>query len=181
MPLHRRKTYDAETLYEYAVGALARQMRTVAEIKRLMRNRVARQENGEALVEGVVQRLKDQHYLNDTDYATAYSAFRRENEKYGRMRVISDLKQKGVHSDVIARTVDAAYDGVNEERLARQFLARKRLKKPTDQKQAARVFRALVRAGFSSRIIFRILKNWDVDDEVLTALEDESAETPENS
>ena len=40
MPFKRaRKTYDGESLYEYAVGALARQMRTVAEIKRLMRNR----------------------------------------------------------------------------------------------------------------------------------------------
>ena len=42
MPFKRTaKTYDEESLYEYAVGALGRQMRTVAEIKRLMRNRVA--------------------------------------------------------------------------------------------------------------------------------------------
>jgi hypothetical protein len=30
-----------------------------------------------------------------------------------------------------------------------------------------------MRAGFSSRIIFRILKKWDVDDETLSALEEE--------
>jgi SOS response regulatory protein OraA/RecX len=44
-------------------------------------------------------------------------------------------------------------------------LRRKRLQKPKDRKQAARVFRQLARAGFGSKTIFAILKKWDVDDE----------------
>ena len=48
--------------------------------------------------------------------------------------------------------------------------------KPVGQKQAARVFRAMMRAGFSSRVIFRILKKWDVDEETLSALESETVE-----
>ena len=176
MPFQRsRKTYDGESLYEYAVGALARQMRTVAEIKRLMRNRVKEQEHGELLVEMVVARLKEQKYLNDTSYAENYSRFRKENEKFGRLRVIQDLKIKGVHGDIIDSVVSAAYGDVNEEHLARQFLQRKRIVKPEGRKQAARVFRTLMRAGFSSRIIFRILKKWDVDDETLSALEEEAS------
>ncbi len=95
MPFKRtRKEYDSGALYEYAVGALARQMRTVAEIKRLMRNRVKDQEHGELLVEFVVAKLKEQKYLNDTSYAENYSRFRKENEKFGRMRVIQDLKDQ---------------------------------------------------------------------------------------
>ncbi|HVP49822.1 MAG TPA: RecX family transcriptional regulator, partial [Candidatus Bathyarchaeia archaeon] len=65
---------------------------------------------------------------------------------------------------------------VNEEQLARDYLRRKRIQKPVTQKEAARVFRALVRAGFGSRVIFRILKSWDVDDETMTALEGEAEE-----
>ena len=176
MPFQRaRKTYDRESLYEYAVRALARQMRTVAEIKRLMRNRVKEQEHGELLVEMVVARLKEQKYLNDTSYAENYSRFRKENEKFGRLRVIQDLKIKGVHGDIIDSVVSAAYGDVNEERLAREFLQRKRIVKPVGQKQAARVFRAMMRAGFSSGVIFRILKKWDVDDETLSALEGEAS------
>ncbi len=175
MPFKRpSKTYDGESLYEYAVGALARQMRTVAEIKRLMRNRVKDQEHGELLVEMVVARLKEQKYLNDTSYAENYSRFRKDNEKFGRMRVIQELKIKGVHGDIIDSVVGAAYGDVNEEHLARAFLQRKRIVKPAGRKQAARVFRTLMRAGFSSRIIFSILKKWDVDDETLSALEDSS-------
>jgi hypothetical protein len=48
--------------------------------------------------------------------------------------------------------------------------------KPKDQKETARIFRQLVRAGFRGGTIFAILKNWDVDDETLTALEGESAD-----
>lgn len=177
----KTKTYDADSLYEAAVGALARKMRTVAELKRLLRNRVAKQDNGEVLIEAVVQKLKDQRYLNDTSYATAYSSFRRENEKFGKRRVITDLKIKGVHQDVIEKTVSTAYEGVNEEKLARDFLGRKRARKPENKKEAARIFRMLVRGGFSTHTIFRILKNWDVDDELLTVMETETAAENEGS
>ena len=172
-----KKVFTEEELYEYAVGALARRMRTVAELKRLLRNKVeADTEIGKTLVELVTVRLKDQGYLNDSKYAAAYSSFRRDNEKFGRQRVITDLKSKGVHGDVIEKAVSSVYDEVNEEKLARDYLRRKRLQKPGDQKQAARIFRQLVRAGFRSKTIFTILKKWDVDDETLTTLESESAE-----
>ena len=169
----RRLETESE-LYEYALGALGRRMRTVAELKRLLRNRVdAESEIGKTLVELVVRRLKDQGYLNDAKYAAAFSSFRRDNEKFGRRRVITDLKAKGVHGEVIDKAVGSVYDEVNEEQQARDYLHRKRLQKPKSQKDAARVFRQLMRAGFASKTIFAILKKWDVDDETLNALEGE--------
>jgi regulatory protein len=172
-----KKVFTEKELYEYAIGALARRARSVAELKRLLRNKVqADTELGKTLVELIIVRLKDQGYLNDAKYAAAYSSFRRDNEKFGRMRVVTDLKAKGVHGDVIEKAVSSAYEEVNEEKLARDYLRRKRLRKPSDQKQAARIFRQLLRAGFGSKTIFAILKKWDVDEEMLTALENESPE-----
>ena len=169
-----KKTDSEDVLYEYAVGALARRMRSVAELKRLLRPRVeADTEYGKTLVELVIRRLKDQGYLNDAKYAAAFSSFRRDNEKFGRRRVITDLKAKGVHGEVIDKAVDSVYDEVNEEKQARDYLHRKRLQKPKNQKEAARVFRQLMRAGFGAKTIFAILKKWDVDDETLQALEGE--------
>lgn len=169
-----KKVYTEEELYEYAVGALARRARSVAELKRLLRPRVeADTELGKTLVELIIRRLKDQGYLNDARYAAAYSSYRRDNEKFGRRRVITDLKVKGVHSEVIEEAVGTAYEDVNEVKLARDYLRRKRLQKPKDQKQTARIFRQMVRAGFGTKTIFTILKKWDVDDEVLGALESE--------
>jgi regulatory protein len=167
-----KKVYSEDELYEYAVGALARRMRTVAELKRLLRRKVeAETEFGQTLVELIIRRLKDQGYLNDAKYAAAFSSLRRDNEKFGRVRVVTDLKIKGVHGDVIETAVSAAFDDVSDEKQARAYLQRKRLVKPKDQKQAARIFRQLKRAGFRSRTIFAILKKWDVDEETLTTLE----------
>lgn len=169
----RRDDWTENSLYEYAVEALGRRMRTVAELKRLMRQRVAEGELGDALIELVIRRLKDQRYLNDTDYAATYSSLRRDNNKFGRMRVVTELKQRGVHGDIIDKAVAASYEGVNEEQQAREFLRRKRMQKPSNEKEAARIFRALARAGFRTRTAIAILKRWDVDDEVLSALETE--------
>ena len=179
MPFPRPKKwfYSEDELYEYAVGALARRMRTVAELKRLFRSRIddAESEYGKTLVELVIRRLKDRGYLNDSHYASYFSSLRRDNQKFGRQRVVTDLKAKGVHGDVIERAVDAAFEGVSEEKQAREFLRKKRLVKPKDQKQAARIFRQLARGGFGTRTIFSILKKWDVDEETLSELESETS------
>ena len=87
--------------------------------------------------------------MNDAKYAAAFSSFRRDNEKFGRRRVITDLKAKGVHGEVLDKAVDSVYDDVNEEKQARDYLHRKRFQKPKNQKDAARIFRQLARAGAS--------------------------------
>jgi len=172
----RRHKLETETeLYEYALGALARRMRSVVELKRLLRQRVdSESELGRTLVELVVRRLKDQGYLNDAKYAAAYSAFRRDNERFGRRRVTTDLKVKGIVGEVIDQAVDTTFAEVDEEKQARAYLRRKRLEKPSDKKQAARTFRQLMRAGFSPKTIFKILRQWDVDEETLSAFESEA-------
>lgn len=174
----KRKHYSEDELYEHAVRSLARRMRTVAELKRLMRARVEEPESeyAQTLVELVIRRLKDQGYLNDSNYAAYYSSLRRDNQKFGRARVITELKTRGVHASVIEKAVETAYEGVNEEKQARDYLRKKRMEKPRDQKQAARIFRQLTRAGFRTKIIFTILKKWNVEDETLTALEGENPE-----
>jgi len=164
-----------DELYEYAVGALGRRMRTVAELKRLLRPRVEMEtEYGRTLVELIIRRLKDNGYLNDSQYAATYSSLRRDNQKFGKMRVITELKTRGVRGDLIDQAVTCAYEGVSEEKQARQYLRRKQLQKPKDRKEAARVFRQLARAGYGTKTIMTILKKWDVDEETMSALESES-------
>jgi regulatory protein len=176
MTFARGRKLDTEAeLYEYALGALGRRMRSVAELKRLLRRRVDLEtEIGRTLVELVTRRLKDQGYLNDAKYAAAYSAFRRDNEKFGRRRVITDLKAKGVVGEVLEKAVETTFSEIDEEKQAREYMRRKRLKKPQDKKKAARIFRQLMRAGFGAKTIFKILRNWDVDEEMLDVLEGEN-------
>jgi regulatory protein len=161
---------DEASLYDYAIAALGRRMHSVAELKRKLRNRCPE----ETTIDRVVARLKEHKYLNDADYAAAFSAFRRDNEKFGRRRVTTELKVKGVHAAVIEKAVDEAYASVDEAGLARAFLKRKRLKKPETNREAARIFRALMRAGFGLATSIAVLKTWNIDDEVLTAFQEEA-------
>jgi len=148
-------------------------MRTVAELKRLMRRRVEPGEAGEATMAAVVARLTERKYLDDAGYAQDFARLRQENASFGKRRVQQDLIRKGVQAALIGKTLDAAYENVDEEELARRHLERKRVKKPANQKEAARVMRMLMRAGFSSGLIFRILKKWDVEVEGLDELDRE--------
>ena len=162
----KREPLGEAALFEYAVGALARKMRTVRDLKRLMRARAEEGEAGERAMDRVVLRLKELNYLSDTRFAADYARLRKENEKFGRRRVQEDLVQKGVHKELIASTLSNAYDDVDEVALAREYIARKRIKRPEGEdakKQAARVMGRLMRAGFSAAAIFKILREWDVE------------------
>ena len=78
--------------------------------------------------------------------------------------------------------MDARYAGTNEETLARQYLERKRIPKPANEKESARVMRRLVAAGFSTGAIYKILRQWNVPDEILAALDnlpEEQANPPD--
>ena len=166
-------------LYDYAVKALGRQMRSEADLRRLMRNRVEPGEQGEAAIAAAVGRLKEYGYLDDVAFAETYARLRQQNEKLGQRRVRQDLKQKGVGSELIEETLEARYGQTNEETLARAYLERKRTRKPESQKETARVMRRLVTAGFSTGVIYKILRQWDVPEEALTALDNLDEEAHE--
>lgn len=170
-PKKKPEPLDEAQLYEYAVKALGRRMRTVAELKRLMRTRVEEGESGDARITAVVRRLEEQRYLDDPAFAATYTRLRQDNEKFGKRRVQQELSRKGVDSGLISTTLDSAYENVSEESLARKHLERKRVKQPTNEKESARVVRLLLRGGFSTAIVFKILKSWNASNETLAAVE----------
>jgi regulatory protein len=166
----KREPVSEAGLFEYAVGALSRKMRTVRDLRRLMKPRAEEGEAGERAMDAVVARLKELKYLSDTRFAEDYTRVRKEHEKFGRRRVQQDLMQKGVHKELVATTLEAAYEDVDEVALARQYIARKRMKQPSGanaQKETVRAMNRLMRAGFSSGAIFKVLREWNVEvDEV---------------
>jgi regulatory protein len=174
----KREPVGEAGLFDYAVGVLARKMRTVRDLRRLMKNRAEEGEVGERAMDAVVARLKELKYLSDTRFAADYARLRKENEKFGRRRVQQDLAQKGIHKDLAATTLAKAYDDVDEVALAREYVARKRMKQPSGvdaKKQTTRVMGRLMRAGFSSSAIFKVLREWHVSEDSLAGLEESEA------
>lgn len=176
----KREPVGEAGLFDYAVGVLARRMRTVRDLRRLMKNRAEEGEVGERAMDSVVARLKDLNYLSDTRFAADYTRLRKENEKHGRRRVQQDLAQKGIHKDLVAATLAKAYDDVDEVALARAYIARKRVKQPSGadaQKQTVRVMGRLMRAGFSSSTVFKVLREWNLPAEAMSGIEEGGADS----
>jgi regulatory protein len=175
----KKEPLSEAALYDFALKALGRHMRTEAELRRLMQSRVEPGARGDAAIKTVIARLKEHGYLNDASFAETYARLRQENEKLGARRVRNDLRQKGIRSDVIERAVESRYGDASEEALAREHLSRKRIPKPGSPKDTACVVRRLVTAGFSTGVIYKILRQWNVPDEELAALENLDAEAHE--
>ena len=89
----------------------------------------------------MIRRLKDQGYLNDSKYAAYFSSLRRDNQKFGRLRVITELKIKGVHGEVIDKAVDAAYERSTKKSRRANICGASAWSNQRIRKQAARIFR----------------------------------------
>ena len=161
-----REPLEEKALLDYAVGMLARQMRTERDLRRLMQRRAVEGDEGKRAMDAVVARLKELNYLSDTRFAADYTRLRMEGEKFGRRRVQQDLSAKGVASETVGAAVGAAYEGVDEVMLARAYVARKRMKQPSGEnakKESVRVMGRLLRAGFSAGTVFKVLRDWGVE------------------
>jgi len=161
----KREPVGEAGLFEYAVATLARRMRTVRDLRRLMKLRAEEGDAGERAMDAVVARLKELNYLSDVRFAEDYTRVRKEHEKFGRRRVQQDLAMKGVEKELVASTLETAYADVDEVGLARQYIARKRMKQPSGpnaQKETARAMNRLLRAGFSPGAIYKVLREWNV-------------------
>ena len=159
----RREPVGEDGLFEYAVGSLARRMRTVRDLRRLMKLRAEEGEAGEQAMDRVIARLVELRYLSDERFAADYTRLRKEGQKFGRRRVQQDLAAKGVGKELVSATIASAYDDTDEAELARQFCERKRMRPPANEKETARAMGRLLRAGFSSNAIWKVLRGWRVE------------------
>jgi regulatory protein len=176
----QREPVGEAGLFDYAVKTLARRMRTVRDLRRLMKTRAEEGEAGERAMDAVIVRLKELNYLSDTRFAEDYTRVRKEHEKFGKRRVQQELMMKGVGKELVASTLETAYEDVDEVVLARQYIARKRIKQPSGaeaQKETVRVMNRLMRAGFSSNAIFKVLKAWNLPEEAVVGMEESGADS----
>jgi regulatory protein len=76
--------------------------------------------------------------------------------------------QKGIAAPLVQSALGKAYDEVDEVALARAYVARKRMKQPEGdrekkQKETAKAMRRLVGAGFSTKTVWVVVREWGAD------------------
>ena len=172
MEQRTKQTLEGEALWAFALKLLGGRAHSTGELREKLRRRAARV--GE--VDDVLARLKDHGYLNDQRYAESYAAARLANEKLGRMRVVQDLRQRRVAPAVAERAARHVYQDVNEEALIEEWIRRKyRLASREhlfqEDKDLAAAYRRLLRAGFRTGDIVRVLKRFSKDPDLLDSFE----------
>ena len=157
-PKRARAPLDEMQLLDYAAKSLGARMQSERDLRRKLIDRAEPGPAGVAAADAVLAKLRELNYLSDERFAAEFTRLRQENRVFGRRRVQQDLQQKGVASDLIATTLDTAYDGLDEAALVREHIFRKRLQPPTDDKSTARILRRLTAAGFGSKAVFKVLR-----------------------
>jgi regulatory protein len=163
---------EGDALYEYAVRALAGRAYSTGDLKQKLRNKAARAED----VEAVLGRLKEHGYLDDRRFAESFAAARLENQRFGRTRVLQDLRQRRIAPAVAERTVEKVYQKVDETALIEEWIRRKYRDAVREdlfqtEKDLASAYRKLLRAGFRPGAIVTALKRFARDPELLDAFE----------
>jgi regulatory protein len=107
----------------------------------------------------VIARLRSLNYLDDLSFAQIWARSRLESRGYGPGRVEQELRLKGVGADVIRDALSQCLQGISEQENARKILA-KRFGNANlqDAKTQRRAVAMLQRRGFSSKVIFDLLK-----------------------
>jgi regulatory protein len=163
---------DESKLWEYAVRTLAGRAQSAGELRVKLQQKAEKQGD----VDVVLARLKEYRYLDDRKFAESFAVARLENQHLGRNRVLRDLRQRRVAPAMAQRTVAKIYEQVDEAALIENYV-RRRYRSASreglfqDEKELASAYRKLLRAGFTSGNIVRVLKRFARDPSLLDQFE----------
>lgn len=172
MQERRPKRLDAQALWEYALKLLGGRARSSGEMRQKLRLRAGSAGD----VDTAMGRLKELGYLDDRKFAEGFAASRLSGEKFGRSRVVHDLRQRRVAPGLAESTVRKVYADVDETALIEDWIRRKYRTAERDSlfqedKEIASAYRRLARAGFRSGDIIRVLKRFARNPELLDSFE----------
>lgn len=110
----------------------------------------------------VINKLKEDNFINDKIFAEQYSENLRTIKKYGESRIRLELMKKGVSDDIISEIL-SNNTGNDDDEYSNAFgLAEKKLKlisKKSKDKKINSLLLFLKNKGFSSEISYKVIKN----------------------
>ena len=133
-----------------AVGYLAR-----AEQSRFgLTRKLIEKKYDKKYVEAALTYLEGRGYLSDLRYATAWLNTRKINHYEGRSRLAAELAARGIARDVATAALDEFFSENDEDEICR-----KAYEKLSKSKFGEKLTAALMRAGFSLKMIKHISEN----------------------
>jgi len=153
-------------VFQRAGKLLAAKQRSVEELReRLREGRGATK----AVVEEVIERLREYGYLDDSRFAHSYASLRVQQRPIGRQRLERDLWLKKIDKPTIEAALDQVFEVMPESDLIDRALEKRiRLRgRPKTRADAKKLFDHLLRQGFAFELVsekVRAVSKGDFDD-----------------
>jgi regulatory protein len=150
-------------VYTSALNYISYRMRSVKEVKTYLLEKGY----STTAVSESIQKLKEEHYLDDLAYALAYVRTRKSLTLKGPAVIRQELIQKGISDAILEQALDQF--GEEEQVELASKLAQKKLKSwqgRSRQEQRQKIGQVLLQKGFSNRIISQVFNTLTIESSV---------------
>ena len=153
---HERVVKDVDRSRERtmnrAVKLLAAKPRSVRELRERLLEKLW---TDEAIVDAVIEKLKDYKYLDDEQFARDLAVSKLRQKPQGKRRLQQSMSQKKLDKEIVDQAISEAFEKLPEEDLIDQAIAKRlRLKgKPETRDDAKKFYDHLLRQGFGYDLI----------------------------
>lgn len=152
----KRVIKDAERSRERtmnrAVKLLAAKPRSVRELRERLLEKLW---TNEAIVEAVIEKLKEYKYLDDEQYARDMAVSKLRQKPQGKRRLQQTMSQKKLDKEVVDMAISNAFEKLPEDDLIDITIAKRlRVKgKPATREDSKKFYDHLLRQGFGFDLI----------------------------
>lgn len=117
-------------------------------------------------VEEAVRKLVELDLVNDERYAENYARELYEHKKFGKMRIKSELRAKGIAADIANEAVDALFEEEEPNNIQRivDIIGKRYYNRMNDDVGRKKVFAALQRMGYSFSDIREAMSGFSDDE-----------------
>ncbi len=141
---------------ERAFRFIAKRERTVAQVSaRLERDGISQR-----IITEVVAQMVSDGYLNDQRFAALYAEDRRVIDGWGNERIITNLREAGISSEIIESVVGSR-DHADQVGDAIRVLDQRIGVKPSDERGRERALGMLARRGYSLEIAYDAVRAFE--------------------
>lgn len=119
-----------------------------------VRNKIATLNTGNIDIEEIVQRLKDEQFIDDIRFAESYVAGKLRQKGWGKLKLKNQLYQKGIAPSLIAQVI-TSIDDETYLNVFRQHIEKWLRLNEIEDRDLTKLYRFLEGKGFERAIIFQ--------------------------
>jgi regulatory protein len=162
MAVRKSPKLAENALWEYALRVVGHRAHAAAELRRKLSQRA----ESPAALAAVMEKLREYSFVDDQKFSDVFAASRLQNNGFGKIRVLHDLRAKQVAPAIAEQAVAKVFEGTDEATLIQQFLDRKYRSVDLktflqEEKNLASAYRRLRVAGFSSQGSLSALRRYN--------------------